>query len=81
MKMSDEEWAAKYMHMAEDRKYPVAVPGLAVCSISPYPMKCPSAEPTTHIVKLALTPVLGLLTLRNFDVVVDIYRQKYVPWV
>jgi len=92
MKMSDEEWEAKYKQMGQDRKYPgknnfkfVAVPGLlyAITATSlSYEMYLRRANlfgHTSNIVKVALIPVLGLLTLRNFDVAVDIlkYRHKY----
>ena len=92
MKMTDEEWEAKYKQMSEDRKYPgrnnfklVAVPGLlyAITATSlSYEMYLRRANLFGHssnIVKVALIPVLGLLTLRNMDVAVDIikYRHKY----
>lgn len=92
MKMTDEEWEAKYKQMSEDRKYPgrnnfklVAVPGLlyAITATSlSYEMYLRRANlfgHTSNIVKVALIPVLGLLTLRNMDVAVDIlkYRHKY----
>ena len=92
MTMSDEEWEAKYKSMYEDRKYPghdnlklVIIPSifysLAAFSFS-YEMFLRRAQlftRTSNIVKVAFIPILGLLTLRNIDVAVDItkYRSKY----
>ena len=92
MSMEDDEWDALYNKMYYDRKYPgqnnlklMVIPcflytGLASAfSFELFKKRASFGKSPYNFVKLAMVPVLTVLTFRNIDVGLDIvrYRRKY----
>ena len=92
MKMPDDQWNELYEKMYYDRKYPgfnnlklVLIPTvlyggiMASLSYELYLKRASLFKYSSNLVKLAMLPVLGLLTFRNVDMAKDIwsFRKKY----